>query len=50
MGASYLVMVVLVSRLRLVPEVGNALSVALISLVNFALADRLIFQVSPEVS
>jgi putative flippase GtrA len=48
-GASYVMMLALVSQLRLVPEVGNALSVALIALLNFALADRLIFQPSPEV-
>jgi len=46
--SSYFVTLGLVSLCRLAPELANTLSVAALSLLNFAVSDRLIFQ--PDVS
>jgi putative flippase GtrA len=44
--ASYLLTLALVSRFRLAPELANALSVGATALLNFVVADRLIFRPS----
>ena len=43
---AYMLTLVIVSSFHLMPEVANTLSVATMSILNFAIADRLIFRAS----